>query len=210
MKSNEIRTLKEFKNVANNAAKEVNELVFSPFAIVNTLNAIATGKESKYLKELVNSGYSVESVKTLAQIVRKTHKGRYAFDVSLFATDSAKRFCTLATSKKCPKYGMDLYNVSEKGFTYYKPVKCTFGAFVRAFYSVAAPYIKAIQNEESEKAKAAKRAERAANKIAAKAAKAKGNKELVTKYFGNAAENYTIEEITKKAALLRKLYGKAA
>lgn len=187
-----ITSVKELNDVRKNAKAQANALVFSPFFIMNTLNGIYSGNVTKGTKELIASGYSVDAILALGKAL---NNGKRPFSVDMFAKDNGI-FCELVTTKKCPKWGYNLYGVSPNGWTYYRPIKCTFGAFIDAWARIAKYDVSATEAE-------AKKAEREKAKVAKKAAKAKADKETCLRAYGLMAEAWTIEQITKMAKAAR-------
>lgn len=170
-KTNNISS-KEFATIAKNANKQIKEVTFSPFFIVNTLNKVAKGDVTKINgMESIN----VDDVKTVAKVCKTLHGGRYAFDFALFEKDTKGRFCTRVTLPK--KYAFDTdgdavtYTFNGKDIllsdnVYLQPVTCTFAGMLSAFAKVAK-----VEIRETEKREAAEKRE--AEKAAKKAAKAK-------------------------------------
>ena len=88
---------KEFAAIAKNANKQIKEVTYSPFFILNTLNKVVKGDVAKISgMESIN----VDDVKTVANECKKLHGNRYAFDFCLFAKDTKGRFCTRVTLPK--------------------------------------------------------------------------------------------------------------
>ena len=163
---------KEFAAIAKNANKQIKDVTFSPFFIINTLNKVAKGDVSKIDG---CSTINVDDVKTVANECKKLHRGRYAFDFALFEKDTKGRFCTRVTLPK--KYVFDTdgdavtYAFNGKDIllsdnVYLQPVPCTFTGMLSAFAKVAK-----VEIRETEKKEAAEKRE--AEKIAKKEARAK-------------------------------------
>ena len=92
-KTNNISS-KEFASIVKNATRQIKDVTYSPFFIVNTLNKVAKGDVSKIDG---CSTINVEDVKTVAKVCKTLHGGRYAFDFCLFVLYSKGRFCTRVT-----------------------------------------------------------------------------------------------------------------
>lgn len=174
-KANNISS-KEFANIAKNANKQIKEVTFSPFFIVNTLNKVVKGDVSKINgMESIN----VDDVKEVAKVCKTLHGGRYSFDFALFDKDSCNRWCTRVTLPK--KYVLDTYgdavtytyNGKDVLFdenVYLQPVTCTFTGMLAAFAKVAK-----VEIRETEKRENAEKRE--AEKLAKKEARAKETEE---------------------------------
>lgn len=214
-KTNNI-TSKEFAAIAKNANKQIKDVTYSPFFIVNTLNKVVKGDVSKINgMEAIN----VDDVKTVANECKKLHGGRYAFDFALFEKDTKGRFCTRVTLPK--KYVFDTdgdavtYSFNGKDIllsdnVYLQPVACTFTGMLSAFAKVAK-----VEIRETEKREAAEKRE--AEKIAKKEARAKetaeakkaraAKKERETKVKELSLQllsgEITPEEFSEKVAILK-------
>lgn len=170
-KTNNISS-KEFATIAKNATKQIKEVTYSPFFIINTLNKVAKGDVSKIDG---CSAINVDDVKTVANECKKLHGNRYAFDFALFDKDSKGRFCTRVQLPKvyafdtigdAVSYTFKGCNVESETHTYLKPVTCTFPGMLSAFAKVAK-----VEMRETEKREAAEKRE--AEKLAKKEARAK-------------------------------------
>ena len=76
---------KEFATIARNATRQIKEVTYSPFFILNTLNKVVKGDVAKISgMESIN----VDDVKTVANECKKLHGNRYAFDFCLFEKDA--------------------------------------------------------------------------------------------------------------------------
>lgn len=214
-KTNNI-TSKEFAAIAKSAKKQIKEVTFSPFFIINTLNKVAKGDVSKITgMESIN----VDDVKTVANECKKLHGNRYAFDFCLFEKDSKGRFCTRVTLPKNYVFDTDgdavTYSFNGKDVllsdnVYLQPVTCTFPGMLSAFAKVAK-----VEMRETEKREAAEKRE--AEKIAKKEARAKetaeqkkaraAKKERETKvkmlYIELLAGDITPEEFAEKLAVIK-------
>lgn len=163
---------KEFAAIAKNATKQIKEVTYSPFFILNTLNKVVKGDVSK-----INGmdSINVDDVKNVAKVCKTLHGGRYAFDFALFDKDSKGHFCTRVTLPKkfvCDTDG-DAVTYSFNGKdalisenVYLQPVTCTFPGMLSAFAKVAK-----VEIRETEKREAAEKRE--AEKLAKKEARAK-------------------------------------
>lgn len=214
-KTNSISS-KEFAAIAKNANKQIKEVTYSPFFIINTLNKVAKGDVSKIDG---CSAINVEDVKTVANECKKLHGNRYAFDFALFDKDSKGRFCTRTTLPK--KYVFDTdgdavtYSFNGKDIllsdnVYLQPVTCTFPGMLSAFAKVAK-----VELRETEKREAAEKRE--AEKLAKKEARAKetaaqkkarmAKKERETKAKELSLQllsgEITAEEFAEKLAILK-------
>lgn len=199
---------KEFTNVVGEGRKELKTTFSSPFAIVNLLNKVAKGDMSK-VKDC--EGLTYENIKNVSKFVKALHAGRYAFDCVIFPKDSKGRFCTIAKTKKMPKFGVDLVDVNVEGFQYYQPIALNVTAFYNAFAKAAKVEIKAAEKAKKEEEKAAEKAAKALlseeEKAARKAKKAKEKKEekaykdLCSKFYKG---EICAEEFMAKAAKFKK------
>lgn len=165
-------TSKEFAAIAKNANKQIKDVTYSPFFILNTLNKVVKGDIAKINGlETIN----VDDVKEVAKVCKTLHGGRYAFDFALFEKDIKGRFCTRVSLPK--KYVMDTdedavtYTFNGKDIllsenVYLQPVTCTFPGMLSAFAKVAK-----VELRETEKRENAERRE--AEKLAKKEARAR-------------------------------------
>lgn len=163
---------KEFAAIAKNATKQIKEVTYSPFFILNTLNKVVKCDVAKISgMESIN----VDDVKTVANECKKLHGNRYAFDFALFEKDSKGRFCTRVTLPKNYVFDTDgdavTYSFNGKDIllydnVYLQPVTCTFPGMLSAFAKVAK-----VEMRETEKREAAEKRE--AEKRAKKEARAK-------------------------------------
>lgn len=165
-------TSKEFAAIAKNANKQIKDVTYSPFFILNTLNKVVKGDIAKINgMESIN----VDDVKEVARVCKTLHGNRYAFDFCLFEKDSFGRWCTRTNLPK--KYVLDTcgdavtytYNGKDVLFgenVYLQPVTCTFPGMLSAFAKVAK-----VELRETEKREAAEKRE--AEKLAKKEARAK-------------------------------------
>lgn len=207
---------KEFAAIAKSANKQIKEVTFSPFFIINTLNKVVKGDVSKISgMELIN----VDDVKTVANECKKLHVNRYAFDFCLFEKDTKGRFCTRVTLPKnyvfdtdgdAVKYTFNGKDVLLSDNVYLQPIACTFTGMLSAFAKVAK-----VEIREAEKKEAAEKRE--AEKIAKKEARAKetaeqkkaraAKKERETKAkelsLQLLAGEITAEEFAEKLAILK-------
>ena len=205
-------TSKEFANIAKNASKQIKEVTFSPFFIVNTLNKVAKGDVSKINgMETIN----VDDVQTVAKVCKTLHGGRYAFDFCLFDKDSNGRFCTRNVLPK--KYVFDTvgdavaYTFNGKDVVcgenvYLQPIPCTFVGMLSAFAKVAKVELKETEKREAterkEAEKQAKKAEKAAQKKVRDDKKVRENKvkELSLQLLSG---DITPEEFAEKVAAIK-------
>lgn len=195
-------TSKEFAAIANSAKKQIKDVTFSPFFIVNTLNKVVKGDIAKINgMESIN----VDDVKTVANECKKLHGGRYAFDFALFEKDSTGRFCTrvqlpkvyaLDTIGDAVSYTFRGCDVDIDTHTYYKPVPCTFVGMFSAFAKVAK-----VELSENEKAvRAEKKASEKARKDAQKIEKARN---AVRALFGELCDTFSDDEVMEKYAIIK-------
>lgn len=214
-KTNSISS-KEFVAIAKNANKQIKEVTFSPFFIVNTLNKVVKGDVSKINgMESIN----VDDVKTVAKVCKTLHGGRYAFDFCLFDKDSFGRWCTRTTLPK--KYVLETdgdavtYTINGKDVicgenVYLQPISCTFTGMLSAFAKVAKVEIRETEKREAaekrEAEKAAKKAARAKETAEQKKARvAKRERETKAKELSlqALAGEITAEEFNEKLAILK-------
>lgn len=194
-------SVSEFNEVVTNSREELKDTFKSPFVILNNLNKAAKGDFSK-----INNcnGLTCDNVKAVAKVVKTLHNNRYAFDTCLLRKDSKGRFCRVSKSKVMPKFGFDLVDVCEKGFSYLKPIALNEIAYYNAFVAIA-------KGEISKAAKARKKAEKEAEKAAKatlskaqkkeKSAKEKAYKELCAKFYKG---EISAEVFAQKAEALKK------
>lgn len=207
---------KEFAAIAKNANKQIKDVTFSPFFIVNTLNKVAKGDVTKINGlESVN----IEDVKEVAKVCKTLHGNRYAFDFALFEKDTKGRFCTRVTLPK--KYVLDTdgdavtYTINGKDVVlsdnvYLQPVACTFPGMLSAFAKVAKVEIRETEKREAaEKREAEKRAKKEARARETaeqkKARAAKKERETKAKELSLQllAGEITPEEFAEKLAILK-------
>lgn len=207
---------KEFAAIAKNANKQIKDVTFSPFFIVNTLNKVVKGDVSKISgMESIN----VDDVKEVAKVCKTLHGGRYSFDFCLFDKDSFGRFCTRISLPK--KYVLDTYgdavtytyNGKDVLFdenVYLQPVTCTFPGMLAAFAKVAKVEIRETEKRENaekrEAEKLAKKEARARETAAQKKARmAKKLREKKVKELSLQllAGEITAEEFAEKLAILK-------
>lgn len=191
----------EFNEVVTDGRSELKNTFNNPFVIINALNKAVKGDFSK-MKNC--EGLTFENVKAVANVVKTLHGNRYAFDTCLLRKDSKGRFCRISKSKVMPKFGFDLVDVNEKGFSYLKPIALNEIAYYNAFVAIA-------KGEISKAEKARKQAEKEAEKAAkatlskqqkkAKSANEKAYKELCTKFYKG---EICAEEFAEKANALKK------
>ena len=137
-KTNNISS-KEFAAIAKNATKQIKEVTYSPFFILNTLNKVVKGDVAKINgMESIN----VDDVKTVANECKKLH----AFEFCLFEKDAKGRFCTRVTLPKNYVFDTDgdavTYKFNGKDIllsdnVYLQPISCTFPGMLSAFAKVA-------------------------------------------------------------------------
>lgn len=207
---------KEFAAIAKNANKQIKEVTYSPFFIVNTLNKVVKGDVSK-IKGL--ESINVEDVKTVAKVCKTLHGNRYAFDFALFDKDSHGRFCTRVTLPKKYVFETDgdavTYTINGKDIllsdnVYLQPVTCTFPGMLSAFAKVAKVEIREIEKREAaekrEAEKLAKKEARAKETAAQKKARmAKKERETKAKELSLQllSGEITAEEFAEKLAILK-------
>lgn len=176
-------SVREFQEVVTSGRTELRDTFNSPFVILNNLNKAAKGDFSK-IKNC--TGLTCEKVKEVAKVVKTLHKNRYAFDTCLLRKDSKGRFCRVSKSKVMPKFGFDLVDVNEKGFSFLKPIALNEIAFYNAFAAIAKGE---VSKAGKERKKAEKEAEKAAKATLSKAqkkeksAKEKAYKDLCAKFY---------------------------
>lgn len=207
---------KEFAAIAKNANKQIKEVTFSPFFIINTLNKVAKGDVSKIDG---CSTINVEDVKTVAKVCKTLHGGRYAFDFALFEKDTKGRFCTRVTLPKnyvfdtdgdAVKYTFNGKDILLSDNVYLQPVTCTFPGMLSAFAKVAKVEMRETEKKEAaEKREAEKRAKKEARaKETAeqkKARAAKKERETTVKMLSIEllAGDITPEEFAEKVAAIK-------
>ena len=104
-----------------------------------------------------------------------------------------------------PRWGFDLVDVNEKGYTYLKPIALNEIAFYNAFVAIAKAEIsKAEKAAKAEKKAAEKAAKAALSKAQKKAisAKEKAYKELCAKFYKG---EICAEDFAAKANALKKV-----
>lgn len=202
MEKNFNYSVSEFNEIVTNSREELKDTLKSPFVILNNLNKAAKGDFSK-IKNC--EGLTHENVKEVAKVVKSLHGNRYAFDTCLLRKDSKGRFCRIAKSKNMPIFGFDLVDISEKGFSYLKPIALNEIAFYNAFVAIAKAE---ISKAEKARKKAEKEAEKAAKATLskqqkkAKSANEKAYKELCAKFYKG---EICAEEFAQKAANLKNV-----
>jgi len=211
-KVNNQMTSKEFAAIAKNANKQIKEVTYSPFFIINTLNKVVKGDVSK-----INGleSINVEDVKKVASVCKTLHTGRYAFDFALFEKDTFGRWCTRTTLPK--KYVFDTdgdsvtYTVNGKDVllsdnVYLQPVTCTYPGMLSAFAKVAKVEIRETEKRAKEEKRAEEKAARAKETEEQKKARA-AKKERETKVkelsLQLLAGEITPEDFAEKLAAIK-------
>lgn len=201
MEKNFNYSVSEFNEVVINGRQELRDTFNNPFVIINALNKAAKGDFSK-MKNC--EGLTFENVQAVAKVVKTLHGNRYAFDTCLLCKDSKGRFCRISKSKVMPKWGTDLVDVNEKGYTYLKPIALNEIAYYNAFAAIAKAEVmkaeKARKQAEKEAEKAAKATLSKAQKKE-KSAKDKAYKELCAKFYKG---EICAEDFAQKVAILKK------
>ena len=203
---------KDFANIAKNANKQIKDVTFSPFFIVNTLNKVVKGDIAK-----INGleSINVDDVKEVAKVCKTLHGNRYAFDFALFEKDTKGRFCTRVTLPK--KYVFDTdgdavsYTMNGKDVlcgenVYLQPVPCTFPGMLSSFAKVAKVEIRETEKREAaEKREAEKQARKAETAEQKKARVAKREREMKVKELSLQllAGEITPEEFAEKVAAIK-------
>lgn len=148
MKKNVISTSKEFAKVAKSAKVELKNVFTSVYVIVNLLNKACKGDFSK----LENVSFSCNDLKRVEATLKSMHGKRYAFDVPALLQLANGLFyyhngviCQTAKVKSCPKFGLDLVDVTPEYWYYSKPVTLTIDAVFAAFCKVARYELKATE-----------------------------------------------------------------
>lgn len=148
MKKNVISTSKEFAKVAKSAKVELKNTFSSVYVIVNLLNKACKGEFNK----LENVSFSCDDLKRVAATLKSMHGKRYAFDIPALLQLAGGLFyyrngviCQTAKSKSCPKFGLDLIDVTHEFWYYSKPVVLTIDAVFAAFCKVARYELKATE-----------------------------------------------------------------
>ena len=207
---------KEFAAIAKNANKQIKDVTFSPFFILNTLNKVAKGDVSKISGM---DSINVDDVKKVANECKKLHGNRYAFDFCLFAKDTKGRFCTRVTLPKhyvfdtdgdAVKYTFNGKDVLLSDNVYLQPIACTFTGMLSAFAKVAKVEIRetekkeAAEKREAEKiAKKEARARETAEQKKARAAKKERESKAKELSLQLLAGEITAEEFAEKLAILK-------
>lgn len=186
---------KEFSTISKGAKRELKGTFTSPFVICNLLNKAAKGDFNKVANCDV---LTRENLAKVAKVVKSLHNNRYAFDICVFPKNAKGEICTISTSKRCPKFGYDLINIDEKGYSYLVPVTLSVIGVFSAFAKVAKVEIRTNEKAESEAKKAAK----AAKKQAETLAKAKA---ALISIFGESMYQLSDVEILDKYNLIKKV-----
>ena len=76
------------------------------------------------------------------------------FTVKCFTKDSRGRACYIAHSKKCPKWGMDITNITPQGWDYLRPVTLSLSGLISAYKFILMPYAREKDKLAREKARA--------------------------------------------------------
>ena len=191
MKKTVISTSKEFTHVCKLAKYEFNEMQKSIFVCENHLNKAAKGT-AEY------SGMTNDNIKLVAYKLQTLHnnKGKY-FDICVFPKNSKGVSCLVKHSKKMPKWGLEIVNISEKGFDYLEPIKTSDKEVFNAFCTIAKVDIKETEKAAKVAAKVEREREKA-EKAYNKAYKA------VFALFGDITNLMTRDEILAKYAIIKK------
>lgn len=192
---NQVENKKAANAIVTNSKKQFKGYISSPFAGANILNKGYKGDFSKLAENDINCEDVLFVGKVLLEY-QKTHANffvntRYPFNLDIFPKDSKGRFCYECKSKKMPVWGLDIVNVSPKGYIYLKPIKNNIADLYNAFSGIAKDILyNAIDlrklNEKEQKAE-----------IKAKETFKKA-KSVIFEIFGDYAKTFTDNEILEK------------
>lgn len=141
---------------ASNDAKHISIMYY-----VNQLNKLY--RKNEYVDNT--------NICDFGKMVHTLHTGKEPYTAYLFVKDSNSRPCYKVISKKCPKWGYDIVDVSPKGWEYLRPVTMSLSGLITAYRYILAPYaleqdkvIRAEQKAINEKIRKAKNEARKALK----------------------------------------------
>lgn len=153
------KSVKEFTQVAREGKKQMNELLNSPFVVINELNKIMKGDINK-IKNCEN--YDVDAVKEVGKTLKAIHGKNNAFDFDYLLESGIceknldGKLCALRLVKQMPAYTNRLVDIiPNKGYKAFVPVSLTRNAIYDLFVKAAKVEIKAVEKAE----KAAKASE---------------------------------------------------
>lgn len=148
MKKNVISNSKEFSKVAKNAKAELKNTFSSVYVIINLLNKACKGDFNK----LENVTFSVDDLKRVAATLKNMHGKRYPFDVPALLNFGGGMYyyhngviCQTAKAKTCPKFGLDLVDITPNFWYYHKPINLTIDSVFACFCKVARYELKATE-----------------------------------------------------------------
>lgn len=162
---------REFSAVVKDAKNEVKSFSKSPYKIINDLNKAA--KKNEYCNHL--------PIKEVANVCKKLHSGRYAFDVCLFTKFNGKLYLSTLVdgyNKSDFMHGdtfVDakgheiIWSDSKLSAISLQPVVISYDGIFAAFCKVAKIDIQAMNKAKKEAEKEAKKAKLEAERAAKKA-----------------------------------------
>lgn len=188
---------KEFANISKSAKFELKGIVKSIFVAENILNKVAKGNADFVSSSITKENFQIVARKCKELVTLQNATNKKYFDICLLPKNSKGVTCEIKHSKKCPKYGYDLVNVSEKGWDYLVPVRLDAESLFNAFINMCKLDIKTTEKAAKNAAKIEKEREKA-EKAYNKAYKA------VFALFGDITELMTREQIIDKYNIIKK------
>lgn len=189
-------TSKEFATISKSAKYELKGIVKSIFVAENILNKVAKGNADFISSTITKDNFQMVARKCKELVTLQNESNKKYFDICMLPKNSKGVTCEVRHSKKCPKYGYELVNVSENGWDYLVPVRLDAESLFNAFINACKVNIK---NTE----KAQKEEERAQKAIAKERAKFEKAKNVVSSLFGDIANLMTDNEILEKYEIIR-------
>ena len=159
-----MKTYKEVKEVTTSAVNQVSEVSHNIMYYVRALNALASKNDFCDGVKVLDLGLLCQELLTPEQ--RQKMKCGQFFSAYLFKKDSKGRACVVKVSKRCPRFGLDLYSVDETGWLYLAPVSLTLSGVCRAFKYVVDSAAKPNDTKAKTATKAAKSVKAKANMLA--------------------------------------------
>lgn len=159
-----MKTYKETKQITATAVAQVNEVSHNIMYYVRALNALAAKNDFCDGVKVLDLGVLCQELLTADQ--RKRMKCGQLFSAYLFKKDSKGRACIVKVSKRCPRFGLDLYSVNENGWQYLAPITLTLAGVCRAFKYVVDSAAKAKETEAKKANKSVKTIKGVANMLA--------------------------------------------
>lgn len=159
-----MKTYKEVKQITATAVAQVDEVSHNIMYYVRALNSLAAKNDFCDGIKVLDLGVLCQELLTPEQ--QQKMKCGQLFSAYLFKKDSRGRSCVVKVSKRCPRFGLDLYSVNEKGWEYLAPVTLSLKGVCHAFKYVVDSAAKAKETETKKANKSVKTIKGVANMLA--------------------------------------------